>query len=365
MHADLKRLATAVFGVCLTTACGGGEDALTPIADAKATAGAEADCEPELLSDDGGLPAWMAVSGDYVYWIDGADNSLRRQSKEGTEPARAAQDVANLWAGIAADTEAVYVAGKDGMIHQLSVDRPADVALANVGGERATQLHVSGSDVYWLATSGEPLNGGRVSAEVRRVRTHASEPAETLWSSDKSSYGLALAGEYIFVDEYTWPGIGGEPQANGTILRVASAQGSTVPLVSDLLFPFVHAADEHFVYYSAQTHDTDRITQLWRIDVEGGTPELVYQGGPANEVDVGQMIVDDEFAWWGQANEGRVVRVPVVGGEPATAAMVSDSQHTLGLAADDFRLYFSGSYSQDVAGPGTIWSVGRDCPFHQ
>ena len=315
-------------------------------------------CEPKVMYEDfGALPSWMAAGGDYVYWIDEQSDSLFRQSKSGNEPEVVSANVAAWGAGIAADADAVFVGTRDGSVRRVPVDGSPEVVLAEIGGERASRLQILGDDLYWLAAGGQ-VNGRRVVADVRRVRKDVGGSSELLWSG--ATYGLALGAGYLFVEEYNLP-ITGAPEPNGVILRVSSA-GEATTLAADLLIPQVQAADDSFVYYTAQTHDAEREAQLWRVSVEGGAAELVHVGGLDYHVDVGQMIVDDGSVWWGQANDGLLIGIPEAGAQPASVA-VTESPHTLGLAGDDERLYFSGSFSRDAVGPGTIWQVGRGCPI--
>jgi hypothetical protein len=323
-----------------------------------------AGCEPEALHEEASaLPAWMAVNDDYVFWIEQRAGLLFRQAKRSAAPEVLRRNVSAWWDGLAADADAVYVGGVDGLVHRILVDGSADVALSDIGGDRASQLEAQGGFVYWLSSSGDPYRGSP-GAVVRRVSANGSAASEELWSSDRASYGLAVQGEHLFVDEYTWPSPGAEPDANGVITRIGPPGQPSAPIASQLLFPRVHAADERFVYFSAQTHDAERLNQLWQVSIDGGVPELLFDGAP-HGVDVGQMVVEAGVVWWGQANdgEGSVRRLSADPADVAEVASVGHTQRMLGLAADADALYFSTSFSDDDVGPGVIWRVGRQCPI--
>jgi hypothetical protein len=266
-----------------------------------------------------------------------------------------ARDVISAWAGIAADAESVYVAGAEGMLRRLSVDGSTEMAIAELGGERVSQIRVQGAYAYWLTESGRPFSGRPFASAIHRARTVLGAAAETLWESDHVAVGLALGAGYLFVDEYN----DGAEQPNGALLRIAASDGSVVPLASDLFFPSVVAADNQFVYFTAQSRD-ERNTQLWRIAVDGDKAELLYAGGPLEIID-GQMLLSSGFIWFpvSAQGDGRLVKVPTGGGEAIIVATMTNTPSTRGLAADAQHFFFSGSWSWDAIGPGAIWSLAR------
>jgi hypothetical protein len=71
-----------------------------------------------LFTEDAALPSWLETSGGYVYWIDDRDQALRREPAQGGHVDLVAHEVTSGWAGIAADADAVYVAGVDSMLRQ-------------------------------------------------------------------------------------------------------------------------------------------------------------------------------------------------------------------------------------------------------
>lgn len=339
----------------------------TPDAPADAHGGesaptAGASCAPEPLHEEAAaLPAWVAVNDEYVFWIEQRAGVLFRQAKGSAEPEMLRRNVTAWWGGVAADADAVYVAALDGLVHRVPADGSADTVLSDIGGERASQFHAQDGYIYWLSSSGNP-SGGRGSVAVRRVSANGSATSEDLWSGNRASYGLAVQGEHLFVDEYTWPSAGADPDANGVITRIGTPGAPSTTIASDLLFPRVHAADEQFVYFSAQTHDSERLNQLWRVSTDGGVRQLLFDGAP-HGIDVGQMVVEAGVAWWGQADDGEGVvrRMSGDSADATTVALVADAQHMLGFAADADTLYFSSSFSNDDVGPGVIWRVGRQC----
>jgi hypothetical protein len=358
------------FAALWLTACAPGDQQSGAAANLTDMHGGENDsiagagCEPELLHEDSAaLPAWMAVNDEYVFWIEQRAGVLFRQAKRSAEPEVLSRNVSAWWGGLAADADAVYVGGVDGLVHRIVADGSADVALADIGGDRGSQFQAQDGFVYWLSSGGDQY-GGSPWAAVRRVSANGSAASEELWSSDRASYGLAVRGEHLFVDEYTWPSPGAEPDANGVITRIGPPGEPSTLIASHLIFPRVHAADERFVYFSAQTHDAERLNQLWQVSINGGVPQLLFDGDP-HGVDVGQMVVEAGVVWWGQADdgEGLVRRMSAAPADVTGVASVADTQHMLGIAADADALYFSSSFSDDDVGPGVIWRVGRQCPI--
>jgi hypothetical protein len=358
------------FAIVWLMACGSSDQPMGAAASRTDTRWREGDsmlgagCEPELLHQEmAALPAWMAVNDEYVFWIDQRAGVLFRQAKRSPDQEVLSRSVTAGWGGLAADADAVYAAGADERVHRILADGSADVVLADIGGERASQFQTRDGFVYWLSSSGEPYRG-RVSTAVRRVSANGSAASEELWSSDRASSGLVVQGEHLFIDEYTWPSAGVEPDANGVITRIGTPGEPSAVIASQLLFPRVHAADERFVYFSAQTHDAERRNQLWQVSIDGGAPQLLFDGDP-HGVDVGQMVVEAGVVWWGQVDDGEGV-VRRMSADPADGvaiASVAGTQHMLGLAADADALYFSSSFSDDDVGPGMIWRVGRQCPI--
>jgi hypothetical protein len=322
-----------------------------------------ADCLPELLYEElGSLPTWMAVTDEYIFWIEERAGVLVRRSKRTSEWEAVSRDVTAGWDALAGDTDSVYVGGQDGMVHRIVANSSQDIVLSETGGERASQFRVQGEYVYWLSSSGD-VSRRSGSVDLRRVRADGSLGAESMWQSSRATYGLAVQGEALFVDEYTWPQSGGEPEANGVVSRISSSGAPTVTLVEDLLFPRVQAADRQYVYFSAQTLDAERRNQLWRVSIDGGPAQLVYGGSSEAGVQVGQMIADEGTVWWGQverAGDGFVRRVSY-GEDTSVAAAIPNGGSMLGLAADSDAIYFSSRFGYDGVGPGTVWRVGRHC----
>jgi hypothetical protein len=354
-----------LFGAFAIAACGSGANG-NDVLDGSQESGTPTseDCSPQLLYEEfAALPTWVAVSDEYIFWTDTRGDSLFRQSKRSSEFAIISREIAAGWEALAADSDAVYVSRQDGMVHRIPDDDSAGVVLAEVGGERGNEFRVQGDHVYWLSSSGS-LTGKNPVVEVRRTRIDGEGDSETLWRGNRASYGLGVEGDYLFVDEYTWPAGGRDPDGNGAITRIDIAGSSREELANGLLFPRVHAVDADFVYFSAQTRDAERLNQLWRVRIDGGPSELVFDGA-ARGVDVGQMVVESGTVWWGQTDdgEGLLRRVRAGVSESSVTATVANTQHMMGLAMDSEAFYFSSRFSDDDVGPGMIWRVGRQCPI--
>jgi hypothetical protein len=352
-----------LFAAFMTLACGL-DTHPNDAADGRQESGSPTsqDCSPQVLYEEfAALPNWMAASDEYVFWTDTRENALFRWSKRSSGAEIVSREIADGWGALAADSDAVYVARQDGMIHRIEGDDSRDIILSDVGGERANQLRIQGGHVYWLSSNGN-LTGANAVVEVRRAGILAEGDSETLWRGNRASYGLAVHGDDVFVDEYTWPASGRNLDANGAITRIGISDGSRAELASGLLFPRVHAADAEFVYFSAQTPDAERLNQLWRAPTDGGPSELVFDGAGSG-VDVGQMVAESGTIWWGQADdgEGRLRQVSMGAREILVTATVADTQHMLGLATDSDALYFSSRFSDDDVGPGMIWRVAKHC----
>jgi hypothetical protein len=350
----------------LLTACGANTQADAEAARSGAESAGEgpstvASCEPEILHEEfAALPAWLAVNDESVFWVEQRAGALFRRGKHSKDRAMFSREVGGGWAALVADSEAVYVDGRDGMVHRIAVDGSFDHELSEIGGERASHFHLQGGYLYWLWSSGDPYLG-RASMGVRRVSADGSASSEELWEANRTSYGLVVQGDHLFVDEYSWPSPRVEPAPNGAIIRVATSGAPSVVLAADLLFPVVHAADDRFVYYSAQTPDSERLNQLWRVSSDGGVPELLFDGAPRG-VNVGQMVVESGTTWWGQGDYGGGVVRRLSSGHAMVVAELADVQHMQGFAVDADALYFSSSFSYDDVGAGRIWRVGRHCP---
>jgi hypothetical protein len=354
--------------------CGGAEPAaaLTTGTDQAETTGtdpddfrghSEARCEPEAIHDEGAvLPSWITVRKGYVYWVEERTQEVRCVPTEGGVFERVASDVSLGWASVVSDERSLVVAGAEGQIRRIALDGGEDVALAAFGGDSASALHVRDSYVYWRSSTGDPVTGG-FNAQVRRVRIDGTEPAKVLWngSSPTFSSGLAIGGGHFFVGVFNWSYPDGT-QSDGEVLRISEATGDTVPLATGLLVPRVEGADDRYVYFTAQT--TERYGELWRVAIGGGLPELIQAGTAETSVSVGQLLIQGETVWWGQANLG-AAGLQLFRANATTADVVPlvtlDAHHMLGLAAEDRYLYFSSSHSLDAVGPAAIWRIRQDC----
>jgi hypothetical protein len=344
-----------ILGLSLACAGDGGTDGVVPDGNADALTGADCEAEP-LYEDEAALLSWMTVDSDYVYWVEDRANSLSRQPKHGGSREDVTGGVGAGWANLASDGEHLYFGGSDQQIRRVSSRDHENISLSSTGGEIAGAVQVDGPYVYWRSSSGD---AGRsdFSAQARRVRTDGTQSAELLWSAPSGTFssGLAIGGGYFFVDVYDWS-YPAELTTSGQILRVAVTGGPAEAIATDLLVPRVHGADERYVYFSAQ--DADRYTELWRVATDGGAPELMQSGSVELSVDVGQMLIDRDTVWWGQANRGTLHRATAGVGSSTLAV---DAQHILGLAADGDFVYFSSSYSGDDIGPAAIRRIGRRC----
>jgi hypothetical protein len=323
-------------------------------------------CQPQALyAADGGLPAWMTATGDYVYWLEDASGELYRSAKRSGGRELVTEGVVSGWAAIASDAAHLYVAGTDHAIHRLATDGSENIALSDAGDGETNEIQVAGPYVYWDNAKGNPVSHD-FEAQVRRAKIDEPGAAEVLWSTGPSVYstGLATGGGYYFLSVFNWS-YPNELQSDGRILRLSAAGDPGVPLVEGLLVPRVYAADDRYVYFSAQNAERDN--GLWRVAISGGPAEVLVPPTFEDSVEVGQMLIRGDTVWWGQANRltpGHLDlhRVSAGGGSAAVASM-DDSHHMLGLAGDDENLYFSTSHSYDSLGPAGIWRVGRECPL--
>jgi hypothetical protein len=326
--------------------------------------GAAAHCEPEALyEEDATLPSWLTVRKGHVYWIDDRTQELSRIPTEGGARQPIARGLGPGWASIASDEEHLFVAGAEGQIRRIALDGSEDIVLAASGGDTASAIQLGDSYAYWLSATGGPVGRDFV-AQVRRARVDGSGPAEVLWNSDPLTFssGLAAGGGYLFVDVFNWA-YPNELEPDGQILRLSETTGDTVPLATGLLVPRVEGADDRYVYFSAQTEE--RYSELWRVAIAGGSPELIQPGTFETSVNVGQMLIQGDNVWWGEANRvGGALHLnrANVTTRDVVPVVTLEAHHMLGLSSDDRYLYFSSSYSFDAIGPAAIWRLGRECP---
>lgn len=353
------------YSAALSTACAGdaasdGEPVPAPTFSPRGAAeSSEAACEPEALSDEliGGLPSGLALQGEHVYWIEERSGELRRVAKAGGTREVIATGMAREFAGVAADADYVFVSGADAQIHRIVPDGSENVGLADTGGDFAYRLQVVPPYLYWLSQTGGPSDS--YAGQVRRVRTDGTGAAEVLWSSSGEAFahGLAVSGDDALISVFDWPIGSYTLRADGRILRVSGAGDAGVRLVTDLWVPEVHAADNRYVYFSAQTAEY-RENELWRVAIGGGPAELLRSAVEYPvEVD-GPMVIRGDTVWWG-GSQGEIFRL-TAGSQPFSVAKVG-AHHMPGLAADDTHLYFSSSYSFDAIGPAAIWRIPTDC----
>jgi hypothetical protein len=324
---------------------------------------ADARCEPEAIHGEGAaLPSWMTVRKGYVYWVEERTQEVRRVPTEGGVPERVASDVSLGWASVVSDEQYLFVPGAEGQIRRIALDGGEDVPMAAFGGDSASALHVRESYVYWRSSTGDPVTGG-FNAQVRRVSIDGTEPAKVLWNgrAPMFSSGLAIGGGHLFVGVFNWSYPNGT-QADGQVLRVSESTGAAVPLATGLLAPRVEGADDRYVYFTAQT--TERYDELWRVAIGGGSPELIQAGTAETSVSVGQLLIQGDTVWWGEANRG-AAGLRLFRANARTADVVPlvtlEAHHMLGLAGEDRYLYFSSSHSFDAVGPAAIWRIRQDC----
>jgi hypothetical protein len=320
-------------------------------------------CQPEKLSD-AARPSWITLNGEHVFWLEGGTRTagaagvLNRVERRGGTPEVIASGLLAGWAGIAEDGAYLYLGGTDAQIHRIAPDGSENVALAETGGETASDLQIAPPYLYWRSAIAGPTQAN-YAAQVRRVRTDASSPPEVLWSTGGESYtsSLAVSGDYFFTAVFNWPPGVDTIRADGQILRFSGAGDLGVPLVTDLLIPQIHAADARYVYFSAQT--AERRAELWRVPISGGAAELLGAAAALNLVRVeGQVVIRGDTIWWG-ANQGRVLRA-TAGGETSTVVELA-AHRMLGLATDDTDLYFTSSSISASTGPAGVWRVPLGC----
>jgi hypothetical protein len=191
------------------------------------------------------------------------------------------------------------------------------------------------------------------------VRTDGTSAAEVVWNSsgDAFAQGLAVSGDDVLISVYDWPRGSYTLRADGQILRVSDVGDPGVPLVTDRWVPEVHAADDRYVYFSAQTADY-RENELWRVPIGGGGAELLRSAAEYPVEVNGPMVIRGDTVWWGGA-QGEIFRL-TAGSEPFSVVKVG-AHHMPGLDADDTHLYFSSSYSFDAIGPAAIWRIPSGC----
>jgi hypothetical protein len=358
-----RALWLAVGCIASIVGCGGKGDSpsVTGVDSESAGESVEARCAPEAIyEEDFALPSWVTVLDSHVYWLEQRTAGLRRVPTSGGLPQSIAGNLSSSWASIASDNAGMFVVS-DGQLRRISEDGSEDVVVTEAAGERALDVGVMSSHVYWLSASGNQQTGD-YTAQVRRVAIDGDAPSQVLWSTTPGSFasGLALAGGRVFVSVFNWTYFN-ELQPDGEILRVSETTGEVTALASGLLVPRVEAADDRHVYFTAQT--ADRYAELWRVAITGGAPELI-QSISEHSLSIGRMLIQDDTAWWTEANGQRdgvhLYRANTVTGGVESIATI-DARHMLGLALDDEHLFFSTSYSLDAVGPAAIWRIGRDC----
>jgi hypothetical protein len=344
--------------------CGSDREGLVPPTESGSDQALEVVCEPTALyeyEEVGPLPSWIAVSGDHVYWTEDRTGELSRMPIQGGVPEYVTGGVGAGWSTIVADDDHLFFVGADEQIHRIALDGTEHIALAASGGKLASEIQRSMAHVYWHSSTGDAGRSNFV-AQVRRVNVDGGA-TEILWNSAPGTFssGLAVAGGYLFVDQFNWS-YPNELLSDGQVLRISDTTGEVVPLASGLLVPRVHRADDRYVYFSAQ--NSDRHNEVWRVSISGRAQQLLQPGTFETSVDVGQMLIQGDTVWWGEANRGpeglRLYRANTTTGG-AVPLVTMEAHHMLGLAGKGQYLYFPSSYSYDGVGPASIWRIASDC----
>jgi hypothetical protein len=245
-----------------------------------------------VLSSGEDNPGPVAVTGGYVYWVNG-DGSARRTPSGG-----GAHTTVSTGCGLVAlavDATRVYCGGTGQTILAAPITGGSTVTLAT--SQPAADLAVSGGHLYWTTYYGERIAGGNA------------------------------------IDA-----VGAIPTSGGAIAFLATKQ----------LLPSSIAVDSANAYWLDSTVD-DKGTvpahgvTVMSVPLDGGTPRSIATSA-AGSVDSGggrnkTIALTTTRVYWSTNDGGEILSVPLAGGSVSTFA--AGETFPGSLAADDAHVYWA------------------------
>jgi sugar lactone lactonase YvrE len=323
------------------------------------------------LADRQPYPSSIALDGDYVYWTSAVAGAVLRVSKRGGSPVALAADL-GCPLSLAVDELAVFVT--------LCEDYGAIVRIPKRGGEPEpiapgevfpACLALDRERVYWTA-QGEDRDSGRVCSA-----TKAGGDLTVLAEGQAGPDGIGVDQAHVYWltrDDYVHmaPKAGGratvlhrpheaveELLLSGEEINAESSipRSGMISMHRDASPPAVRrlALDEETVYWQSAAGGVARVGSA-DADRPASRPLLLAIDRSAP----GDVAADPEWIYWVEHREGRVMRVPRVGGRPRVFA--EGEPGAISIAVDEEAVYWAVAGTAPAYMDGAVRSKRKSAP---
>ncbi len=277
------------------------------------------ECQPEIVASNQEYAYRIAANESHVYWTR-SDGSVLRASVQGGEPEVVASGQ-NGPGDIALDATSVYWANVgDGTIVKAPFGGGEPAVIAS-GGAQPWSLAVSGATLVWTD------NG---SGEVRAISLAGGGAPPITIATTPGAWGVAADESRVY-----WSTL-----FQGAVYRAPIGGGDSTALASDLISPGDLAIAGSALYFGTASD-----AGVFAVPIEGGAvTSLAPEGGFG-------VAADAEHVYFGEY-DGRLVRVPVGGGEIAVLGMGPTT-------VTDIALTSTSVYWAAAGGEGVIMRVAK------